>query len=114
MEKIVEQNLLYDFYGELLNEHRRKVYELAVFEDWSLSEIGQECGISRQGVHDLLRRCNRMLEEYEDKLKLMDKFLRTKDKMIQIHQLTCSFKESNDQKLIDQIESIAKEMIEEL
>ena len=39
MEKIIEQNLLYDFYGELLTEHQRKVYENAVYNDLSLSEI---------------------------------------------------------------------------
>ena len=53
MERIVEQTLLYDFYGELLNEHQRGVYEDAVFNDLSLSEIADEYGISRQGVHDL-------------------------------------------------------------
>ena len=46
MERIVEQTLLYDFYGELLNEHQRGVYEDAVFNDLSLSEIADEYGIS--------------------------------------------------------------------
>ena len=49
MERIVEQTLLYDFYGELLNEHQRNVYEDAVFNDLSLSEIADEYNISRQG-----------------------------------------------------------------
>lgn len=48
MERIVEQTLLYDFYGELLNEHQRNVYEDAVFNDLSLSEIADEYNISRQ------------------------------------------------------------------
>ena len=56
MEKFVEQGLLYDFYGELLTEHQRKIYEAAFFENYSLSEIAEDAGISRQGVHDLLRR----------------------------------------------------------
>ena len=51
MEKIVAQGLLYDFYGELLTEHQRRVYEDVVFNDMSLSEIAEEQGISRQGVH---------------------------------------------------------------
>lgn len=46
MERIVEQTLLYDFYGELLNEHQRGVYEDAVFNDLSLSEIADEYGIA--------------------------------------------------------------------
>ena len=47
MEKIVEQGLLYDFYGELLTEHQRRIYEDMVFNDLSPSEIAKEQGISR-------------------------------------------------------------------
>ena len=54
MEKIVRQGLLYDFYGELLTEHQRRIYEDVVCNDLSLSEIAQEQGITRQGVHDLI------------------------------------------------------------
>ncbi|MDE6893741.1 MAG: DNA-binding protein, partial [Lachnospiraceae bacterium] len=49
MEKIVEQGLLYDFYGELLTEHQKKIYEDVVYHDLSLTEIAAENGISRQG-----------------------------------------------------------------
>ena len=46
MDRILEQNLLYDFYGELLTEHQQRVYEDAVYNDMSLSEIAGEQGIS--------------------------------------------------------------------
>ena len=62
MEKIARQGLLYDFYGALLTEHQRQVYEDVVLYDLSLSEIAEEQGISRQGVHDLVKRCDRILE----------------------------------------------------
>ena len=75
MEKILEQTLLYDFYGELLTQHQRQVYEDVVLNDFSLSEVAENRGISRQGVHDMIRRCNRSLEEYESKLHLVEKFL---------------------------------------
>lgn len=78
MEKIVEQNLLYDFYGELLNDHQKKIYEDAVYGDLSLSELAEEYGITRQGVHDLIKRCDKILEGYEEKLQLMHKFQQTK------------------------------------
>ncbi|MBR1691237.1 MAG: YlxM family DNA-binding protein [Lachnospiraceae bacterium] len=78
MDKIVEQGLLYDFYGELLTEHQRQIYEDAFWNDLSLSEIAAERGISRQGVHDLLRRCNKLLAGYESKLHLVEKFEKTK------------------------------------
>ena len=67
MEKIVEQALLYDFYGELLTEHQKKIYEDVILNDYSLSETAEEYGISRQGVHDLIKRCNKILNDYEEK-----------------------------------------------
>ena len=78
MERIVRQGLLYDFYGVLLTEHQRKIYEDVVFQDLSISEIAREVGISRQGVHDLVKRCDKILESYEDRLGLVEKFERTK------------------------------------
>ena len=71
MEKIVQQGLLYDFYGELLTKHQQQIYEDVVINDMSLSEIAQEQGISRQGVHDLVRRCDKILSSYEEKLHLV-------------------------------------------
>ncbi|WMC92657.1 YlxM family DNA-binding protein [Kineothrix sp. MB12-C1] len=87
MEKIVAQGLLYDFYGELLTKHQRKIYEDAVYNDLSLSEIAQEQGISRQGVHDLIKRCDNLLEGYESKLHLVERFNRIQDKVGRINSL---------------------------
>lgn len=75
MEKILEQTLLFDFYGELLTEHQKEIYEDVVLNDYSFSEVAQERGISRQGVHDLVTRCNRILQGYEEKLHLVEKFV---------------------------------------
>ena len=63
METKARQAYLYDFYGELLNQHQRGIYEDYAFSDLSLGEIAAEEGISRQGVHDLIRRCSKKLEE---------------------------------------------------
>lgn len=87
MEKIVEQGLLYDFYGELLTEHQKNIYEDAVYNDMSLSEIAEEYGISRQGVHDLIRRCDKLLAGYEEKLHLVRKFTEAKKTVAQIEKL---------------------------
>ena len=87
MEKIFKQALLYDFYGELLTEHQRNIYEEAVYNDMSLGEIAQEYGISRQGVHDLIKRCDKILLDYEEKLQLVDKFTRAKEKIANIMEL---------------------------
>lgn len=87
MEKIVEQGLLYDFYGELLTEHQRSIYEDAVYNDMSLAEIAEEYGISRQGVHDLIKRCNKLLTGYEEKLHLVKKFTEAKKTIARIDML---------------------------
>ncbi len=104
MEKIVEQGLLYDFYGELLTEHQRRIYEEAVCNDMSLSEIAQEYGISRQGVHDLLRRCDRALQEYEGKLHLLQKFGRVKQRVAEIEAASSE----------DNVKRMARQILEEL
>ena len=87
MNKILEQALLYDFYGELLTTHQKEVYEQFILDDLSLSEIAESAGISRQGVHDLIRRCQKALEGYENKLHLVEKFLSVKEKVGQIDSL---------------------------
>ena len=110
MEKIVEQALLYDFYGELLTEHQRNIYEGVVFNDMSLSEIAEEQGISRQGVHDLVKRCNKILAGYEEKLKLVQKFNQTKLMVEEIKELAGAYKRTGDKKLIDQIEELSEEI----
>lgn len=113
MEKIVEQGLLYDFYGELLTEHQRKVYEDAVYRDYSLSEIAQEYNISRQGVHDLIKRCNTALQEYEDKLHLIDKFIKIRDKVNQIQDMTHQADSGRDE-VMNGIRQLSQDILEEL
>lgn len=112
MEKIARQGLLYDFYGALLTEHQRHVYEDVVLYDLSLSEIAEEQGISRQGVHDLIRRCDKLLEGYEEKLHLVEKFDRTKKLAKEIQNLTKEFTATRDENLIRRIEGISGEIIE--
>ncbi len=68
--------MLFDFYGDLLTDHQKSVYEAYIQEDLSLSEIAQDAGISRQGVHDMIKRCRHILEGYEEKLHLVERFLK--------------------------------------
>ena len=84
MEKIVEQGLLYDFYGELLTDHQRKVYEDAVYNDLSLVEIAEEYDISKQGVHDLLKRCTNSLEGYEKRLHMIERTDRIRKQLYEL------------------------------
>ena len=113
------QAYLYDFYGELLNERQRKIYEDFVFNDLSLGEIADEEGISRQGVHDMIKRCTKALEGYEEKLHLIQKFQAAKTKVEQIHILTKTFQENHEDAnrkhaIIKEIAEISNQILEEL
>ncbi len=114
MEKFVQQTLLYDFYGELLTEHQRQVYEEAVFEDLSPSEIALNHGISRQGVHDLIKRCGRILEDYEAKLHLVEKFLKIRESVRQIQKLTDPENSMETEQCMRKIREISSNILEEL
>lgn len=112
MEKIARQGMLYDFYGALLTEHQKQIYEDVVFYDMSLSEIAEEQGISRQGVHDLVKRCDKILESYEEKLHLVFKFSETKKLAGEIKNLTLEYKKSRNIDIIHRIEQLSGEIIE--
>ncbi len=105
MEKIVEQGLLYDFYGELLTEHQKQIYEAAVYNDMSLTEIADEHGISKQGVHDLIKRCTRSLQEYEDKLHMIRRFEAIKTQAERLRDAS-----GGDKDLLDISEKILEEL----
>ena len=107
MEKFVEQTLLYDFYGELLTERQQQVYESVVLEDYSLSEVAEDLGISRQGVHDMIKRCNHTLEDYEARLHLVEKFVNIRRQVQKIQKLASGYGASD-------ISEISSEILEEL
>ncbi len=112
MEKIVWQGLLYDFYGELLTERQRHIYEDVVFNDLSLSEIAREEGISRQGVHDLVRRCDKILEEYEEKLRLVKKFQKTKELAGQVEELLDEYERGSEKECLRRASETARRIVE--
>ncbi|MCR4959974.1 MAG: DNA-binding protein [Lachnospiraceae bacterium] len=78
MDNIIERGLLFDFYGELLTPHQQKIYGEIIYNDLSLSEMSEQEGISRQGIHDLVKRCDRQLQEYESRLGLVQRFQKIK------------------------------------
>ncbi|MEE1109070.1 MAG: YlxM family DNA-binding protein [Lachnospiraceae bacterium] len=104
MEKIYQEALLFDFYGELLTDRQREIFEEAVLNDYSLSEIAEERGISRQGVFDLVRRAGKTLESYEEKLRLVRRFLEIRRKVEQIQERTED----------EEIRALASQILEEL
>ncbi len=87
MEELLRETLLFDFYGELLTEKQKTIFELFHLQDLSLSEIGEEQGISRQAVRDQLKRTEAILQGYEEKLHLVERFLEQKAMVKRIKEL---------------------------
>lgn len=77
-EKDMTVGLLLDFYGEILTEHKRNILDMYYNEDFSLAEIAEEIGISRQGVRDAIVKASNELRFYEDKLGLANRFAEMK------------------------------------
>jgi len=114
MEEIVELSLLFDFYGEMLGDHKKQIFEDYVLNDLSLAEIADEEGISRQGVHDIVKRCTKQLKEYEAALHLVEKFQNMKKKLTDVSELlTIEVSNKNNQNL-EKAKSILDEVMTEL
>ena len=71
--------MLFDFYGDILTERQRELFDLYYNEDLSLAEIAENCGISRQGVRDVIVRAEAAMNELEDKTGLLKRFMRMQD-----------------------------------
>lgn len=116
MEEIEKKALLFDFYGELLTQHQKNIYSDIVMNDLSYSEVARDEGISRQSVYDLVKRCDKILEEYEEKLKLVEKFVEMKQCVNQIHKLATELKDLTSEhgliEKIDEVESLSKRIYE--
>lgn len=112
IEKYINQGTLYDFYGRLLTVHQQRIYEDVVFNDLSLSEIAENEGISRQGVSDLIKRCNKALVSYEEKLGLIKKFDETKSYVKEIQRIVGIYQNIKDEKLITEINELLSKILD--
>jgi predicted DNA-binding protein YlxM (UPF0122 family) len=73
LEKTNQVNLLFDFYAPLLKGKQREYLELYYLDDLSLGEIAEMHEVSRQAVYDHIKRAEKQLFEYDEKLQLADK-----------------------------------------
>ncbi|KAB3531412.1 YlxM family DNA-binding protein [Alkaliphilus serpentinus] len=74
IEKTIEISMLFDFYNQLLTERQRDMIDLYYNQDLSLGEIAETFDISRQAVYDTIKRTEKILYQYEEKLKLIQLF----------------------------------------
>ncbi|MFI3209810.1 MAG: YlxM family DNA-binding protein [Peptostreptococcaceae bacterium] len=112
IEKIVEINSLFEQYKFLLTEKQREIVSLYYEEDYSLGEISENLNVSRQGVYDTLKRSEKILKGYEDKLNLVEK-LRLQEEFTEnvlkdVTYLMNNFDNKDSTNLIPKLENIEK------
>lgn len=95
MDNILYKSLLFDFYNKLLTNKQRNVYELYNHQDMSLSEIGRLEDVTPQGVSDMLKRTDKILNNYEDNLKLVDNYLNNIKIVKEIDKILDSIKDND-------------------
>ena len=81
------QIMLLDFYGDLLTEKQRECYSMYYNEDFSLSEIAEEKGVSRQAVWDNIRHADAALKEFEEKTGLLHRFRQTRGSLLELREM---------------------------
>ena len=113
LEERVYLSMLYDFYGALLKENNRRIFEAYFQEDYSISEIAEEMEISRQAVHDAVKRITKQLKGYEEKLGLLERFELQRNEMKRLHECLQEMNISETDPRGQEIFQILSKIIEE-
>ena len=109
MEDFAKTSMLFDIYGGLLTDKKKRVMEMYHEDDMSLSEIAEELEVSRAAVHDSLRSAERLLCSYEDKLGILADFL-LKEKLAD--ELRTYISEARDLLAKDMVERKSKDELD--
>lgn len=99
-------NSLFDFYQSLLTPKQRNYMALYYLDDYSLGEIAEEFQVSRQAVYDNIKRTEQMIEEYEAKLLLFERYIRRQELLEKLREAIMS--ENEDSKALPLITSLEK------
>ena len=106
--------MLFDFYGDLLTDRQKELYDLYYNEDLSLAEIAENYGISRQGVRDVIVRAEAAMTEIEDKTHIIRRFYQNQTAIAAIDQAADELLKAVDERsatdeLLDRIGRTIKE-----
>ena len=112
-EKDLKISILNDYYGTLLKKNQAEIVDLYYNQDLSLAEISEELNISRQGVHDSLKRAEKILVEYENKLKLCERLNKYNNIAEKIRQYAENINSENYIDNADKIKAEANKILNE-
>jgi predicted DNA-binding protein YlxM (UPF0122 family) len=107
LEKTTRMNYLYDFYYSLLTPKQQSYMSLYYLDDYSLGEIAEEYDVSRQAVYDNIKRTEAMLEEYEEKLLLLQKF-QERTKLVRDMKVVLNEENSSKAELLNMVTELEK------
>lgn len=114
IEKIERIAFLLDFYGGLLTGKQQQCLDLHYNQDLSLAEIAETFGVSRQAVHDILKRAENVLDDYEARLGLVKRFNRNRDDLSlaigKLQDIAAKMSVSGDMSMQAEIEDIRRLM----
>ena len=108
MDDVLYKSLLYDYYGALLTDKQREVFEMYYLNDMSLSEIAENSGVSPQGISDMLKRSEKLLSKYEQKLNLIAGNNGIREKL----SLALEHLENKNSTNIETVKNLLKEIME--
>ncbi|MBM7560561.1 YlxM family DNA-binding protein [Fusibacter tunisiensis] len=107
-EKKLRLDALYDFYGKMLTEKQNEIMQYYCIMDYSLGEISELLGISRQAVHDTIKRTEKILENYEEHLSLYRRFSEKQERFEQLNALVEAYEKDFDKKIFESIKTLIK------
>lgn len=103
LEQLLYLSRLFDLYGPLLTEKQQECLRLHLFEDFSLSEIGEELGISRQAVYDNIHRSQKAMEAYEAKLGLAARYQAERQELASVAEEVRALRQPGNAEMVERI-----------
>ncbi|MCF0135251.1 MAG: DNA-binding protein [Lachnospiraceae bacterium] len=109
MNEIFRQTLLLDFYGALLTQRQQEICRMHLLEDWSLGEIAQEMGISRQAISDAIRKSEASMEKTEQQLHMVERYVYLTESAEALEELV--LRDASKEELLESIHTLRERLI---
>ena len=106
MEKFVVITYLFDFYQDLLTKKQSNLLREYYFEDLTLSEMAQQHGISRQSAFDTIKKAEQKLLDYEEKLRLFEKYQNNEQALLKIKALCVKLSEDLENEYTNSVNEV--------